>query len=422
MNIYSASSGNHDPNNDFFSLTIAMDAGAYSSIKVYESGGNGVIDYSTTSDYVSSITRKRSTSENIILLSASESSQTGYSGFLSWAPGSSISLLSSSDLLTTGRLDTFTDKASLNENAVVKSGKLIPSQYYDDAWTPSGHIQMNNLHPPTSPLTLGASPTGLRGSVARNTDVPFIISRNTDIATTGSFDLYASTLEGCVFQVDLRRNFSNNVWANAGSTVLPEKFGTTITNRTDKLSTLNEWNSIFAINDNCNAGTVFRNGDNRDTVFSNEMIDYLNKHWYGKLKSHLWGNAIDNTSVDLSSRDPETLRRVINYCFLYFGASDDIRNLGKVNYVNPWSFNGVGTKIRWHMGLGAPEPHSSQSRYLKKENTLLPPTNKYVYVHKVFGLPPRSAYADNITSDLNLVSFTGSFGDADGGASTTPGY
>ena len=52
MNIYSASSGDSDPNNDYFRVHAAMDAGSSSTIRIYQSGGRGVINYSTTSDYI----------------------------------------------------------------------------------------------------------------------------------------------------------------------------------------------------------------------------------------------------------------------------------------------------------------------------------------------------------------------------------
>ena len=421
MNTYSVSSGIYDPSNDYLSFTVAMDAGAYSSIQVYESGGNGVISYSTTSDFIPRLSRGNLGSRSLVELSTSQASMTGYPNYLSWIPGRSISLLSSSDLLTTGTLPVFTSKDSLSDNAFIKSGKLIPSHHYDTPWAPSGRMQISNISVPNTAY-INSSTSGLMGLRSRDTDLPFIVARNTEVATTGSFDLYASVLEGCVFKFLLNRNFSNNELNEVGSSLLPERFGTTTTDEKNSLSTLNEWNSIFAINDGCNAGSIFRNGENRDTVFFSEMRNYLNRHWYGKLKDQLWGSAINDTSVSLSSRDPETLKRTISYCFLYFGASDDILNLGRVNYVNPWSYNGVGTQIRWHLGLGAVEASSNQSRYLKKENTLLPTTNKYAYVNKVFGLPPRTSYSNNLTNNLNLISFTGSFGDPNGGAKVRGSY
>ena len=409
MNIYSVSSGDHDPNNDYFGFTVAMDAGAYSSIRVYESGGHGVIDYSTTSDFIPVLVRGKLNSTGIVELSASQSSRTGYPNYLSWVPGTSVSALSSSNLLDTGTMKEFTSKGSLNDAVFVTSGELIPSQYYDTAWTPTGYLEIRNVTVPSSPV-LGQPLTGLKGSRSTETDLPFISAVNTEIDTTGSFDIFSSTLEGCVFSFTLSRNLSNTSWNRPGSRVLPEKFSAIQTDRVDKLSTLEEWNSIFSINDGCNAGSLFEGGESRDDVFLSEMSNYLDRNWYGKLKTHLWGNAINDSSIALSSRDPELLKRTINYCFLYFGASDDVLSLGKVNYVNPWSYNGVGTQIRWHIGLGGVEPYSNQSRYLKKENTLLATINKYANVNKVFGLPPRTAYSYNLANNVNMVYNTGYMG------------
>ena len=421
MNVYTVSSGDNNPNNDAFVFAVTMDAGSSSSMKIYESGGSGVIDYSTRSDYIPTVARGKVLEGRLVELAAGQVNQTGYPDFLSWIPGESISLLSSSDLLSTGTIPTFTNKSSISNNAVVKSQKLIIPEYYDDNWLPSGHLQISDLVVPDDPI-LDGNPTGLRGFQSRGTDLPFIITNNTEFETTGSFDIYSSVLEGCVFGFTLSKNFSNTYINATGSTQLPERFGVTSSDRQTKGDTLDEWNSIFAINDGCNAGSIFRGGENRDNVFSEEMNNYLNKNWYGNLKTYLWGNVINDSSVSLSSRDPETLKRTISYCFLYFGASDDVLSLGKANYVNPWSYNGVGTQLRWHIGLGAPEPYSKQARYIKRENTFLPTINKYAYLNKVFGLPPRSSYSSNIVNNTKLITFTGSLGDPEGAASPGIGY
>lgn len=411
MNIYSVSSGENSPDNDSLNMVVTMSAGSRSSLKIYHSGGNTVLGYSTTSDYIPVIERRKSQNNEVRQLSASMSQQTGYPNFLTWIPGEQINPLSASTLVQTGQIPPLTPKQEISGGTVIKSGQIIMSDYYDDPWNPSGHMQIAQLAVPDSPFDSPTSPTGLKGSTARNTDLPFIVARNTDTASTGNFEIFSSTLEGCVFEMQLKRNFSNKRWDQTGAAQLPEKFGIISTDRLGRLAVLEEWNSIFSINKECNASSIFRSGESRDGLFTSEMISYLDQNWYGKLQTNLWGEAINKETVQLSTRNPEKLKNTIKYCFIYFGASDDIRALGVESYVNPWSYNGVGTLLKWHMSVGGLEPYSSQHRYLKRENTFLPSLNQYKNVTKVFGLPPKSAYTYNVSNNNNMVNSTGYIGE-----------
>ena len=90
---------------------------------------------------------------------------------------------------------------------------------------------------------------------------------------------------------------------------MPTKFGNKL-NQTDNLSTL-EWNSIFLINDDCNVDSIFREGENRDTVFYQELEAYVEDQLNGRLKDHLWGNYIDDETCELSTRDPQIKKTYI---------------------------------------------------------------------------------------------------------------
>ena len=230
---------------------------------------------------------------------------------------------------------------------------------------------------------------------------------NDDIATTGTIEIASSSLEGTIFQMDIKRNFSLKNTPEPGSPYLPEKFGITSTAATDKNSTLNEWNSLFAINDDCNADWIFRGGEVRDLVFADEMVNYLNRNWYGKLQDHLWGDIISNTSVPLASRDPGDLKRTILYSLYYLGASDDILNLGRLSYPYPPSINQYSTSIRWSIGVGAYSFNSAAKRYLVKETVFLPPIGEYRNVNRVLGLGPRASYAASAADNLALTNLTG---------------
>ena len=409
MNIYNVSSGDADPDNDYFRIHAAMDAGSASTIRVYQSGGRGVMAYSTTSDYVWKLERRKYASSEIVQLKASEGDKVGYPNSIGWLPGTGVSVLSNSELLSTGRIETFTPKTDLSESNFIKSGIFIPEDYYDRAWNATGVITVSNVSGAFSDYP------GPGINAVNSSSPPFVRLGNTSTATTGVIEVFASQLEGCVFQMDIGRNFLSGEAVKTGMLLLPEKYGPVYTPASDKLSVQSEWNSIFKINGGANADVFFRSGENMDQVFSEAMGEYLNKNWYGKLQQHLWGNRINDTRVNLSSRDPETLKNTIIYCFNYFGASNDIYSMGERSYYN--RVVGAGTSLEWHIGLGGPSLYSNNVRFLRQEIAYLPTIGKYMNVNKIFGLPPRTSFSYNIENNQNISLFTGQF--APGAATTS---
>ena len=92
------------------------------------------------------------------------------------------------------------------------------------------------------------------------------------------------------------------------------------------------------------------------------------------------------------------------YQLYYFGASDDIRNMGHKKYKSRSDI----TDMRWHIGLGGLYEKSNSSRKLTQELSFLSPTSEYKNLYKVVGLPPRTAYAYNLQNNINISDFVGS--------------
>jgi hypothetical protein len=383
MNFYSISSGDHDPNNDFISMNIAMSADSYSNIKIYNSGTTGVIEYNTDSDYIWKMERVKYVSTGVVQLSSSQSQRIDYPDSLSWVPGNIVCPLSNNENVKVAKLKTFTNKVDLDEFEYLKSGKIILEDYYDEPWSPQGMIQVSNVY-------------------SSEGNMPFVDVKEVNVSLTGSINLYSSSIAGSIFSIDIKRNFISGDGNQDGSINLPEEFDPVYTNSNRMGDTVEEWNSIFQINQNCNADSKFRNGVNRDEKFIEEIGGYLNKNWYNKLKRNIWGDYINNQNINLSSRDPEILKNHIFYCFYYFGASDDMNELFKANS------DLKNIDCSWHMSTGGKSIFSENVRAITSEVSYLPVIGETKRVSKIFGLPPRTVYAYNLENNINISNFIGS--------------
>jgi|GEM_PF-4455135 len=379
MSIYNMSSGDSDPNNDFLRMHIAMDADSSSTITIFNSGNAGVVKYSTNSDYAWKVERIKYISEDTRALKASENQRVGYPESISWIPGSLISPLSSSEEVKVGGLKSFTSKDDLNGAQYLKSGHLVLEEHYEEQWSPQGIIQVSNVY-------------------SEYGNMPFVDIENKDIESTGVINLYSSSLKGCIFSIDIKRNFISGEANEAGSILLSDQIDTKSSSSVRKNDTISEWNSIFEINKNCNADSIFKNGKNRDEVFAEELKSYLDDTWHNKLKRNLWGDYIDNENIELSSRDPETLKNHIFYCFYYFGASDDINILSNASFY-------ANEGLSWYIGLGGKSLFSDNIRSMKTELSYLPVISKTKKVTKVYGLPPRTTYSYNLQNNINIADF-----------------
>lgn len=380
MNIFNFGGGDKDSNNDYIRMYIAMDAGQNSLIKIYNQSGKGAIEYRTNSDYIWKLERRKFVSNTLVPLSQSESDKTGYPGSLAWIPGNSISSLSNSTLLEGFNIKSLTPKNQIDSNKFIKSQSIILEDYYDDPWAFDGKIQVIN--------------------VTAITNDPFIEIRREEITNTALIDIKSSSIEGCIFSIDIKRNFLEGSFLKPGSLLLPERIEPVINESNKKDRTLQEWNSLFSINDNSNADSIFRSGENRDEVFTEELKKYLDENWNDKLKKNLWGDAITNQNIELSTRDPKKLKDHIYYCFYYFGLSEDILNIGKFYFQdNESGVPNASTLIRWHIGLGAKSKHSNQERYIINEESSLPVIGQTKVVRKVSGLPPKTSYVYNFENN-----------------------
>ena len=117
MNEIMLSSGDSDPNSDYFQLSIVMEAGATSSIYVYESGGSGFLAYNTRSDFITEFYRAKAISQETGQLSSSESLKIGYPNSFTWIPGDYIAYNAESYSTSTGySLYPSTPKESLSDS------------------------------------------------------------------------------------------------------------------------------------------------------------------------------------------------------------------------------------------------------------------------------------------------------------------
>ncbi|NDB56194.1 hypothetical protein EB169_10245, partial [archaeon] len=104
--------------------------------------------------------------------------------------------------------------------------------------------------------------------------------------------------------------------------------------------------------------------------------------------------------IDLSSRDPEVLKSHILYCYTFFGASDDIRELGYYAYKD-YTKSYDATLIKWHCGLGGKSGYSNNFRKLVEAEVYLPIINETKKVSKLSTMPLRSSFTYDIETNKN---------------------
>lgn len=395
--------------NDYLSFSIAMDAATSSEINLFNIGGTGILQYVTKSDYVFELSRHKAFTAESKQLKGVESDMIGYPDGLAWAPGQHVSMLSQEDIVT-NKLPITQDVTLLSEDEYHKGEFLILEDYYniswpaEGSWFPEGLTSIEDSNKSCPHLEIK---TNQQGSLGRRSYAVRYLRDRFSLSETHAntlllfskelmaLELFSPKLEGSLFRFDLKRNFIEQDLLGTGSISLDEKPKLIYGGLVDKYTTLTEWNSIFNVNEAANADSIFRDGSNRDEVFYQHLEEYINKNWYGKLKRNLWGDAIEDESVQLTTRDPEILKDNILYCFYYFGASDDVESLGLFSYKD-FSATSLGTVINWHIGLGAKSRYSSEHRYLSTELAYLPTVKKQQQISRVVGLSPRPSYAYDV--------------------------
>lgn len=388
MNEIMLSSGDSDPNSDYFQLSIVMEAGATSSIYVYESGGSGFLKYYTQSDFITEFYRAKAISQETGQLSSSESLKIGYPNSFTWIPGDYIAYNAESYSTSTGySLSPSTQTTSLSDSEFFKSGTINLNEIYDDGWTPSGYLY---IHCANNDLSLTN---------------PFISLRNAQLASgTGIIEITSSSLGGSFFDLQISSQPQSGVLVNPTGSV--EQFGIIASLEESPEAMLAEWNSIFSINDNCNAYSTFSNGKSRDEAFFEEFYSYVSECWNGKLRNYLWGDIINTPNNGLSSTDPEVLRRTILYSFNYYGASEDVFAMG-LNKFPDSKYPSAESLLRFHIGLSGYDVYTNSQRYFSSDTEYIPIIDQYKTIPKVMGLPPKTSYVNNIANNLSLTGKIG---------------
>ena len=395
--------------NDYLSFSIAMDAATNSEINLFNIGGTGILQYTTKSDYIFELSRHRSFTNESKPLSTTELDMVGYPDGLAWVPGEHVSMLSQESTVT-NKLPITQDVTLLSEDEYHKGEFLILDDYYNISWPAEGDwfpVELTSIEDSNKSSPHLEIKTNQQGSLGRRSYAVRYLKERFSLSETHAnvlllfskelmaLEILSPKLEGSLFKFNLKRNYLEEDLLGVGSIRLDEKPGLIYGGLVDKNTTLTEWNSIFDVNGSANADSIFRDGSNRDEVFYQHLEEYINKNWYGKLKRNLWGDAIEDESVELTTRDPKILKDNILYCFYYFGASDDVKNLGLFSYKD-FSTTLLDTVINWHIGLGSKSRYSSEHRALSTELAYLPAVKKQQQISRVVGLSPRSSYAYDV--------------------------
>lgn len=408
--------GDIEYKNDLISLSIAMDIGSVSELTIFSYNGKGIINYNTLSDYIYKVERLKSISELNVNLQSGKSDMLGYPEYFSWIPGNNISLLSQNSNIENS-INVETVKNSLSDQEYHKDKFIILEDFYQQDWSPEGVWEIVKLAPEFEDqvrLPFFESQTKGEGTEGRKINLinwmvsqGLITESSQDqidlVSELGSFKFYSSSVNGSIFKLILKRNFFYSDAKYKYLTSFVDELGLIKTNGVGPFSTITEWNNIFDITFNSNVYSKISISQSRDEVFYAEIEEYINTNWDNKLKDNLWGQAIEDNSLDLSSRDPSTLRQVILYCLKYFGASQDIYLMGSKFYPD-LSDSNVKTLIQWKMHTGAIDNYSGLKRKIIREDAFIPMLNKTINVPKIVFLPPKTSYAYSM--DYNKLTNT----------------
>jgi hypothetical protein len=421
MNKYNFNSGSLNPNNDNIRLRVAMDPGSSSSLIVRNIDGTGIINYLTKSDYIYEVSRSSYKLKEEKQVDSLFADNLAYPSGLSFIPGDSICSSSSSEIIedkyrmpvgshfysgsmgmsiVTGELKE--DESNLYDVSMegLESGNsIIPEDIFKEEWNVSGGIKISSL-------------------ISPNDTLPFIDIENLDTSNGGiaRFNIFSSELNGCFFEIELENDITSTGVPDYGyetniigdpseinkkpQEILPFFVGG---ETEDKL--IDEWNSIFKINENCNIEDEFSNGKNRDQCFIDAIRAFLDKNWDGSMRQFLWNDSLSDNAVvsNISTKLPLGLKSSIFYQLYYYGVSDDIKILSEYTQQK----NRLGKCMEWHIGLGGPSKVSGRRRKLKREYTYLPTSRGYRNIYKVYDMPPRDSFSAISESDEKMFNNMG---------------
>jgi len=389
-------SGDSNSYNDGVRLKIAMDPDSVSTLIIGNNNGSGYLTYLTESDYIYSLERISFFKKTLRDVKSEYSDNAYYSTGVSWLPGSRASSFSSSklinedlrvpgasywsgDYLITGTGDSIQPVF----NKYINGNILFLEDVFGSGWSGSNLYEISDVY----------SEDGV---------MPFIdIERNS--SGVGVFNIYSSDYAGSVFTIEVRGDISTDPDNDIRGEIETRRLYPIYTGLTSELNLINEWNSIFDINDNSNADSTFDTGEIRDEVYVKEITRYINKNWEGSMKDYLWKDAIENIGSQLTTDQSVKLKKVILLQLTRYGASDDIKKM--VEYHNQESR--LPASMRWHIGLGGKTKIGLNERSIKREYTFVSALNKALEIYKVYGLPLREAFAENIKSNKKLSVDTG---------------
>ena len=415
MDKFTFNSGNLNTNNDSILLKVAMDPGSSSSILIRNYEQSGIINYVTDSDYVYELSRVSTVSGEARALDPSFSSNISYPNGISITPGSEICSTASSPIIPNSQRIPRGSYFHLdNGNSVIVSGDLMddlsnlsdvtmdgvevinminPEEIFIDEWSVSGGLRVANLYSP-------------------NDSAPFIETENLDTSDQkiARINIYASESMGSLFEFQIQ----NDITSTGAANLEPSQSGTLqkipeITpislGAPDESTFIDEWNSIFSINNHCNVESEFLNGKNRDEVFIQRLRNYMDKNWEKSMKEFLWGDCITDKSLSglLTTQDRGDLELSIYYQLYYYGTSDDIKILSEYKEQQ----TRLGKTMQWHYGLGGFSKITNKKRKLKQEYTYMPSIKSYRNIYKVYDMPPRAAFSSLAQNDEKSFNFIG---------------
>ena len=392
-------SGDSNPHNDGIRLSIAMNPDSFSKIIIRNNEGSGLIDYLTDSDYIYNLSRISYFKKELKDVNSQYSEYKSYPSGLSWIPGGLVSSKSNSNFIdqevrlpigsfvsgeyvVTGSQETYSSVEEIATSGILLGKTISIPDVFEEEWTGGYQLEITDVSSP-------------------NDTHPFIEFDNNE---TGDavISIFSSDLEGAIFDLEIKKDFTldgsdneQNLLSFPEKKIYPLYYGGI---DYDESRFIEEWNSLFKINQNSNADSYFDDGDNRDDFFVYNIEQYINKNWNQSMRKFLWKDSIENIPHLLSTNEAIKLKQVIIYQMKNFGASEDLKSMMEYKEQK----NRLGQQIEWHIGLGGKTKVGDHERHLKQEYTFIPPLNKSILITKVKGLPLRECFSANLRANQKL--------------------
>lgn len=392
-------SGDFNTYNDGISLGIAMDPDSVSTLVIRTINGSGLITYLTESDYIHTVKRVSFFNNNERSLNLDKSNLSGYPNQFSWIPGQRSSSLSSSNQIkeelrlpggsywSGGYVITGTGDYSpedIGVSGIVEGNTIVLSDMFSGNWSGASIMELIDLE-------------------AKDSNIPFVdIEENAEGVCI--FKMYSSSEKGSIFSLKIKPDISTELSQDISAIPETRRIYPLYIGDYSERNLINEWNSIFKINDDSNSDSVFDTGEIRDEVYVKEIKSFIDKHWDGMLRDFLWKDSVENIGESLSTNEPIKLKKVISYQLSRHGASDDIKIMSEYQQQQ----SRIGKTMRWHIGLGGSTKLGNNKRHLGREYSFVTALNKSIEFSRIYDLPLKDIVAENIKSDKRLAIDIGS--------------